>query len=98
MNVVLRAFDSNGCTSSARESTIRRAFPLSAGQQYAKLVSELFGVASFDGWIQVEASAPGLGIFTATGGIDLSAMDGSVARGHRPAISCCFMPGLRRFW
>src|SRR5262249_27936380 len=48
--------------------------------QSAKLVSELFGVQTFDGWIQIEASAPGLGVFTASGALDLSAMDGSVAR------------------
>ncbi len=80
MNVVLRAFDSNGAYIVGPGIHNPTSISLSAGQQYAKLVTELFGVASFDGWIQVEASGPGLGIFTATGAIDLSAMDGSVAR------------------
>src|SRR6185369_9554802 len=53
---------------------------LIAGQQSAKLISELFGVQTFDGWIEVEASAPGLGIFTATGAWNMSSLDGSVAR------------------
>ena len=80
MNVVLRAFDLNGAYIVGPGIHNPTSISLSAGQQYAKLVTELFGVASFDGWIQVEASGPGLGIFTATGAIDLSAMDGSVAR------------------
>jgi hypothetical protein len=53
---------------------------LAAAQQYAKQISELFGLKNFDGWIQAEASASGLGIFVATGARDLSSLDGSVVR------------------
>jgi hypothetical protein len=80
INVVLRAFDSSGAYILGPGIRNPATLSLAAGQQTAKLVSELFGVQTFDGWIQVEASAAGLGVFTATGGLDLSAMDGSVAR------------------
>src|SRR5262249_33653411 len=53
---------------------------LAAGQQFIKLVSEVFGFQNFDGWIEAEASAPGLGVFTATGAWDKSALDSSVVR------------------
>ena len=35
---------------------------------------------TFDGWIEVEASATGLGIFTVTGSWDMTRMDGAVVR------------------
>jgi hypothetical protein len=79
-SVVLRAFDSSGAYILGPGVFNPITVSLNAGQQSAKLVSELFGLPSFDGWIQVEASAPGLGVFTATGATDLSAMDGSNAR------------------
>ena len=63
MNVVLRAFDSNGAYIVGPGIHNPTSISLSAGQQYAKLVSELFGVASFDGWIQIEASDPRVGYF-----------------------------------
>jgi hypothetical protein len=79
MSVVLRAFDSTGAyiLGAGIRNPVRVS--LAAGQQYARLLSELFGLQTFDGWIQVEASA-GLGIFTATGAWDLTDLDGSVAR------------------
>jgi hypothetical protein len=79
-SVVLRAFDSNGAYLLGPGIFNPITLSLNAGQQSAKLVSELFGLQSFDGWIQVEASTPGIGVFTATGATDLSAMDGSNAR------------------
>jgi hypothetical protein len=80
MNVVLRAFDSGGAyiLGAGIRNPIR--ISLSAGQQYARVLPELFGIQTFDGWIQVEATSPGLGVFTATGAWDLSTLDGSVAR------------------
>jgi hypothetical protein len=80
MNVVLRAFDATGAYILGPGIRNPVTVSLATGQQSAKLVSELFGVQTFDGWIQVEASAGGLGVFTATGALDLSAMDGTVAR------------------
>jgi hypothetical protein len=80
MTVVLRAYDATGAPilgSGVRNPT---TITMAAGQQYAKLLSELFGLATFDGWVEVEASAPGLGIFTATGAWNMSTLDGSVAR------------------
>jgi hypothetical protein len=80
INVVLRAFDNSGVYILGPGIRNPVTVSLAAGQQSAKLVSELFGLQTFDGWIQLEASAPGLGVFTATGELDLSAMDGSVPR------------------
>src|SRR5262249_28007844 len=53
---------------------------LAAGQQSARLISELFWVFNFDGWIEIEESSPGLGVYTASGSWNLQQMDGSVGR------------------
>jgi len=78
MSVVLKAFDTAGnlIMGSGIENPV--TISLSAGRQYARLVRELFGFGTFDGWIQVEASAAGLGAYTATGTTNMSEMDGSV--------------------
>ena len=80
MSVVLRAYDASGTPLVGAGIRNPSTITLAAGQQYAKLLSELFGLQTFDGWIEVEASAPGLGIFTASGAWDMSTLDGSVAR------------------
>ena len=43
-------------------------------------MSELFGIRKFDGWIEAEASTTGLGIYTASGALDGTSMDGVVAQ------------------
>jgi hypothetical protein len=80
MNVVLRAYDANGALIAGSNVHNPATISLAAGQQYARLLTELLGVQNFDGWIEAEASAPGLGIFTATGAWNMSTLDGSVAR------------------
>src|SRR5262249_17403799 len=80
MTVVLRAYDANGAMVFGSGIRNPATISLAAGQQYAKLLTELLGLQTFDGWVEVEASAPGLGIFTATGGWDSLTLDGSVAR------------------
>jgi Matrixin/IPT/TIG domain len=80
MSVVLRAYDSNGGMVFGSGIRNPSTVSLAAGQQYARLIPELLGLQSFEGWVEVEASAPGLGIFAATGGWDMSTLDGSVAR------------------
>jgi hypothetical protein len=47
------------------------------GQQWARLVSEIFGLSRFDGWIELEASENSLRAYTATGANDLSEFDGA---------------------
>src|SRR5262245_47459625 len=79
MTVVFRAYDSNGAMIFGPGIRNPAAVSLNAGQQYARLLPEIFGFQTFDGWLEVEASAPGLGVFTATGGWDLSTLDGAVA-------------------
>ena len=79
-SVVLRAMDANGNLITGAGIRNPTAITLAAGQQYAKLVSELFGLQSFDGWIEADASATGLGIFVVTGSWDMQRFDGSVVR------------------
>jgi hypothetical protein len=79
MTVVLRAYDSSGNLISGAGVRNPSTISLSAGQQYARLLPELFSIQNFDGWIEAQASGAGLGIFTATGAWDMSTLDGSVA-------------------
>jgi hypothetical protein len=88
MSVVLRAMDSDGALIGGAVVRNPATVNLAAGQQYARLVTEIFGLETFDGWIEIEASAPGLGIFTATGSWDTSQLDGSVARETSSALPC----------
>src|SRR5207248_1074520 len=80
MSVVLKAMDANGNLVSGSGVQNPTSITLSAGQQYSKLVSELFGIQSFDGWIEADASAAGLGIFVTTGSWDMQRLDASVVR------------------
>jgi hypothetical protein len=80
MTVVLRAYDANGALVFGPGIRNPATVSLAAGQQHAQLVTELLGLQSFEGWIEAEASAPGLGIFTATGAWDTSSLDGAIAR------------------
>jgi hypothetical protein len=80
MNVVLRAYDANGAWILGSGVRNPATISMAAGQQYARLLPEFFGIQNFDGWIEIETSAPGLGIFAATGGWDMSTLDGIVAR------------------
>jgi hypothetical protein len=50
---------------------------LTSGEQTSRLISELFGIRSFEGWIEIDAALPGLGIYSAMGAWDLSRLDGS---------------------
>jgi hypothetical protein len=74
MSVTLRAMDNNGAILGT--STVS----LNPGQQYAKLVTELFNLSSLEGWVEVVPSGPGLGIFSATGSRDDRDLDGLVPR------------------
>jgi Matrixin/IPT/TIG domain len=103
MNVVLRAYDSSGNFILGPGIRNPATISLAAGQQYARVLSELFGLQAFDGWIEVEASASGLGIFTASGSWDLTTLDGSVSRDpssdfvlfHRGATAIFVNPSVR---
>lgn len=79
MSVVLKAMDSSGALIAGAGVRNPAAVTLAAGQQYARLLPELFGIQTFDGWIEAEASGSGLGVYTATGSWDMKTLDGSVA-------------------
>jgi hypothetical protein len=80
MSIVLKAYDGNGNLIMGSAIQNPAIVQLAAGQQSARLISELFGISIFDGWIEIEASSPGLGVYAATGSSNLQRMDGSVAR------------------
>ena len=80
MSVVLKAIDAGGELISGVGVRNPTTVTLAAGQQYSRLMSELFGIPKFDGWIEAEASTSGLGIYTASGALDGTSMDGVVAR------------------
>jgi hypothetical protein len=103
MSVVLKAMDATGNLVSGSSVRNPASITLGAGQQYSKLVSELFGIQSFDGWIEADASADGLGIFITTGSWDMQRLDASVARDissdfvlfHSGASAILVNPGAR---
>ena len=74
MTVTLRAIDNSGTILGT--ATVS----LNPGQQYAKLVTELFNVPSLEGWVEALPSGPGLGVFSATGSRDNRDLDGAVPR------------------
>jgi len=74
MVVTLTAFDNSGVTLGTKTVS------LNPGQQYAKLASEMFNVETFEGWVEVTPSGPGLGVFSATGSRDNRDLDGAVPR------------------
>lgn len=80
MTVVLKAIDPNGALVLGAGIRNPAAVHLNAGQQYARVISEIFGIEDFDGWIEVEAPDPGLTVYSATGGWDLTRLDGSAVR------------------
>jgi hypothetical protein len=79
MSVVLKAFDANGSLASGSRVQNPVTLSLIPGQQYARMIQDLFGLTSFDGWIEIEASNTGLGVYTATGSMDMRLLDGTVA-------------------
>jgi hypothetical protein len=53
---------------------------LAAGQQQARVIGDVFGLTSFDGWIEIESLAADLGVYAATGSADVTELDGIVPR------------------
>jgi hypothetical protein len=98
---VLKAFDTSGRMISGSGIQNPVTIALAAGQQYQRLVQELFGIVTFDGWIQVEASTDSLGVYTTTGDWGQSEADGSNAQEtatdfvlfHRGATAVLVNPG-----
>jgi hypothetical protein len=74
MSVTLNAVRDSGAV--AGTATVS----LNPGQQYAKLITELFSLPSFEGWVEVVPSAPGLGVLAATGSRDNRDLDAIVPK------------------
>ena len=79
-SVVLKAIDANGNLVTGAAIRNPTSVTLAAGQLYAKLASEIFGLQAFDGWIEADATPPGLGIFVATGSWDMQRLDNAAPR------------------
>ncbi len=75
-DVVLRAVNTDGSIPMGLGIRNPTAIQLEGGQQWARLVSEIFGLSGFDGWIELEASENNLRAYAATGANDLSQFDG----------------------
>ena len=75
-DVVLRAIDTDGTLPMGPGIRNPTAIHLEAGEQLARLVPELLGLSSFNGWIELEASSEGLDAYAATGREDLRGVDG----------------------
>ena len=78
-DVQLRAVDVDGSLPMGLGIRNPRAIRLEPGEQWARLVSEVFGLTSFGGWIELEASESSLRAYMATGANDLSEFDGASA-------------------
>jgi hypothetical protein len=76
-DVVLRAVDIDGTLPMGRGIRNPTAVTLQAGQQWARLIPEIFGLTSFGGWFELEVSAPGLRTYMSTGRNDLARFDGA---------------------
>ena len=76
-DVVLRAVNTDGSLPMGLGIRNPTTIGLEPGQQWARLVSEIFGLSGFDGWIELEASENSLRSYTATGANDLSEFDGA---------------------
>ncbi len=74
-DVVLRAVDIDGTLPMGRGVRNPTAVTLEAGQQWARLIPEIFGLTSFGGWFELEVSAPGLRTYMSTGRNDLVRFD-----------------------
>jgi hypothetical protein len=78
--VVLKAVGADGSLIAGTDIRNPATINLAAGQQFARTIPEIFGIQDLDGWVQLEASMPGLGVYTATGSWTLRELDGSVPR------------------
>jgi len=71
-SVVLKAINDNG------QQLASTSLELNAGQQVARLISELFGLNAFDGWVEIQSNDVGLKVYATTGSRDTHNLDGSV--------------------
>ena len=75
-DVVLRALDSDGSLATGLGIRNPTLIHLQAGEQWVQLIPELFGLLSFTGWIELEASQANLKAYMATGANDFDQFDG----------------------
>ncbi len=81
-DVVLRAVNPDGSLPTGLGVRNPTSIRLEPGQQWARLLSEIFGISVFDGWLDLEASEAGLRAYTTSGTLDLNEFDGA-----SPALS-----------
>ena len=76
-DVVLRAIDIDGALTLGPGIRNPASVRLEPGEQWARLIPEIFGVVSFTGWFELEASDPSLRTYMTTGRTDLVRFDGA---------------------
>jgi len=79
---VLTMISSDGTPLAAAGLRNPRTISLGAGQHYARLIPELFGIdpPTSGGWIEIEASSADLGVYVGEGRLDRRSLDGFTAR------------------
>ena len=76
-DVVLRAIDIDGALTLGPGIRNPASVRLEPGEQWARLIPEIFGAGSFAGWFELEASKPSLRTYMTTGRTDLVRFDGA---------------------
>ena len=76
-DVVLRAINIDGALTLGPGIRNPASVRLEPGEQWARLIPEIFGVVSFTGWFELEASDPSLRTYMTTGRTDLVRFDGA---------------------
>ena len=76
-DIVLRAIDIDGALTLGPGIRNPASVRLEPGEQWARLIPEIFGVSSFTGWFELEASDTGLRTYMAIGRNDLVRFDGA---------------------
>ena len=76
-DVVLRAIDIDGVLTLGPGIRNPASVHLEPGEQWARLIPEIFGAGALAGWFELEASEPDLRAYMTTGRTDLVRFDGA---------------------
>jgi hypothetical protein len=76
-DAVLVAIDPDGELVAGMGIRNPRTIELGAGEQWARLVDEIFGLPAFDGWIEVRSSSASLRSYVSVGARSLERVDGA---------------------
>lgn len=100
-DVVLRALNPDGTLTTGLGIVNPAVVSVDGATQWAELIHETFGLTEFDGWVELEASAPSIRAYASMGANDLLWVDGVGAAPastdfylvHAPATATLVNPG-----